>query len=112
MSLECSCPTCPLNVDIPKRKVATAWKHNFYCLAYTGQTHVPTREYERDELKNAGLGDKNAVLDIDFSQEEFKSHILDLLPRLKDAGGYRFLKGNVIYSYYLWHSRRKSTYWH
>ena len=27
----------------------------FYCLAYTGQTHVPTREYERDELKNAGL---------------------------------------------------------
>ena len=40
------------------------------------------------------------MLDIDASQEEFQSHILDLLPRLKDAGGYRFLKGNVIYSYY------------
>ena len=68
----------------------------FYCLAYTGQTHVPTREYERDELKNAGLGDKNALLDIDSSQEEFQSHILDLFPRLKDAGGYRFLKGNLF----------------
>ena len=45
--------------------------------------HVPTREYERDKLKNAGLGDKNAVLDIDVSQEEFQSHILNLFPHLQ-----------------------------
>ena len=36
-------------------------------------------------------------MDIDASQEVFQSHILDLFPHLKDAGGYRFLKGNVIF---------------
>ena len=62
--------------------------------------HMFQQENMRDEVKNVGLGDKNAVLDIDASQEEFQSQILNLFPRLKDAGGYRFLKGNVIYSYY------------
>ena len=61
--------------------------------------HIPTKIWE-GWTKNAGLGDKDTVLDIDASQDKFQRHILHLFPLLKDAGGYKFLKGNVIYSYY------------
>ena len=34
------------------------WKHHFVCLAYYGQTKVPTTEHEKSELFEAGLGEK------------------------------------------------------
>ena len=43
-----------------KRKCV--WKHKFMCLAYCGQSKLPSSEADRDELFEAGLGEK----DIEF----------------------------------------------
>ena len=64
----------------------------FHC---TGQSHIPASENEKDELRSAGLGSKDITLCIDANYEEFQAAILDTFPRLKDGGGYRFLKGNI-----------------
>ena len=42
----------------PKTLMKCAWRHKFYCLAYTDQDKFPTCEADKDELYRAGLGEK------------------------------------------------------
>ena len=70
-----------------------AWKHKFYCPAYVGQDHVPTTDTDKDELFQAGLGEKDIEFDsLDTIQEEFKEHIFASFPQLREGGGFRILK--------------------
>ena len=71
-----------------------AWRHNFVCLAYRGQDKIPTTDYQKEELYQAGLGEKEIIFEsLDLSQQEFKDLILKHYPRLKDGGGFQLLKG-------------------
>ena len=64
------------------------------CLAYTGQERIPTTEFDKEKLYQAGLGEKEVVFDdLDLSEEDFKEVILQAFPRLRAGGGFRFLKG-------------------
>lgn len=55
-----------------KAKASPVWKHPFICLASVDQTRIPTREYEKDELLEAGLGEKEiAFEDHHISADEF-----------------------------------------
>ena len=79
-----------------RRKVQKkyAWRHKFFCLAYTDQDKCPTYEADKDELYQAGLGEKEIVFeDVNISQEEFHDVILEHFPRLREGGGFRLLKG-------------------
>ena len=68
------------------------WKHKFYCLAYTGQDHVPTTDTDKEELFKAGLGEKDIEFEsLDITQEEFKEYIFASFPRLREGGGFRLL---------------------
>ena len=76
-----------------KVKEKAPWRHKFMCLGYTDQTKIPTTEFQKDELEDAGLGEKELCLDLDLSQEGFRDAILEVFPRLEAGGGFRFLKG-------------------
>ena len=55
----------------------SAWKHKFCCLAYKNQKRIPTTEAEKEELYQAGLGDKEISFDdLHISQQEFHDNIL------------------------------------
>ena len=70
------------------------WKHGFCCLAKITQNRSPTTESEREVLYRAGLGYKEIQFeDVYISQEEFQDVILEQYPRLRNGGGFRFLKG-------------------
>lgn len=76
-----------------KLKHAVSWKHKFYCLAYTGQDRIPTTDTDKEELFQAGLGEKEIEFEsLDITQEEFKEHIFGSFPRLREGGGFRLLK--------------------
>ena len=51
---------------------------------------------DKDELYRAGLGEKITFEDATVSQEEFHENILDNYPRLREGGGFWFLKGKII----------------
>ena len=69
------------------------WKHTFYCLAYVGQSHLPSSEAEKDDLFEAGLGEKEVEFDqLDISADEFKEILFEAFPQLRDAGGYQIWK--------------------
>lgn len=44
------------NKNNSSRKVA--WRHKFVCLAYRDQEKVPIADYEKEELRQAELGEK------------------------------------------------------
>lgn len=70
------------------------WRHKFFCLAFKDQERIPTTEGEKEELYRAGLGEKEITFeDVEMGREEFHESILDAFPRLKEGGGFRFLKG-------------------
>ena len=76
-----------------KKKSKPAWKHRFVCLAYYGQSKVPTTGWEKDELYEAGLGER----EIEFSQinvtaSEFRDILLKQFPKLEDGGGYQLCR--------------------
>ena len=81
------------NLRPPKRQ-KVAWKHKFYCLASAEATQVPLKEYYKDALFKAGLGEKEIEFNnLDASPEEFREVInLNAYPKLRDGGGYQFLK--------------------
>ena len=75
-----------------KKKQKAEWKHKFYCLAYTSQ-NVPVKEAEKDELFSAGLGEKEIEFkNLHATAQEFRDTLYEAFPRLKDGGGYQFLK--------------------
>lgn len=65
----------------------------FFCLAYVGQSWVPTTEVENDKLFEAGLGKKEIEFDrLDGTAEEFKEVLLESFAQLRDAHGYQLCK--------------------
>lgn len=77
-----------------KKKKQVAWRHKFFCLAYKDQEKIPTTDMEKEELYQAGLGEKVVEFEtLNLSQSQFRSIIIDNFPRLKDGGGFQFLKG-------------------
>lgn len=74
-----------------RRKIV--WKHKFFCLAYVGQSQLPITEKDKNELFEAGLGEKEIEFEqLDVSPEQFRKIIVDSFPQLEDAGGYQFYK--------------------
>lgn len=72
----------------------SAWKHRFVCLAFCGQCRIPTSDFEKDQLLEAGLGEKEVeFVSLDMAFDEVKDVLFDVFPRLKDGGGFQFLKG-------------------
>ena len=76
-----------------KKSKKSAWRHKFVCLARTGQTRIPLKESEKDELFSAGLGEKEIEFPrLEATADEFREILYEAFPRLKDGGGYQFLK--------------------
>ena len=70
-----------------------AWRHRFVCLAFTVQDRIPTTDADKEELYQAGLGEKEIQFEsLNISQVEFTEHIYTHFPRLKDGGGFQLLK--------------------
>ena len=77
----------------PAKRQKVVWKHKFYCLASVDSTQVPLKEYYKDALFRAGLREKDIQFhNLDASPEEFREVIFDAYPKLKEGGGYQFLK--------------------
>ena len=79
------------------KKKKGVWKHKFYCLAYVGQSHVPTTEAEKDELFEAGLGEKEGEFSqMDMSADEFKEIVFEAFPKMlgdtRSANVYQILE--------------------
>ena len=63
------------------------------CLAYCEQSRLPTSEAARDELFEAGLGEKEIIFsDVNCSAEQFQNTLFRSFPQLRDGGGYQLLK--------------------
>lgn len=81
-----------------KRKKSEAtkkiqWKHKFVCLAYREQTRIPTTDVEKDDLLQAGLGEKEVKFyDVDMNAEQFREVLFEHFPRLRHAGGFQLCK--------------------
>ena len=74
------------------KKKKGAWKHKFFCLAYVGQARIPTSESEKDDLFDAGLGEKDVEFEqLDISPDEFKE-VIFVFPKLRAAGGFQLCK--------------------
>ena len=77
-----------------KTEKRTAWRHKFVCLAYKDQERIPTVDADKEELYQAGLGEKEVAFEtLDISQVEFRNLLLEHFPRLKEGGGFQLLKG-------------------
>jgi hypothetical protein len=51
-------------------------------------------DFEKDQLLEAGLGEKEVELfALDMTFEEVKEVLVEEFPHLKDGGGFQFLKG-------------------
>ena len=71
----------------------SVWKHRFVCLAYYGQTKVPTTEHERSELFEAGLGEKEVKFnELDISATQFRDILHSAFPKLANSGGFHLYK--------------------
>ena len=63
------------------------------CLVYCGQSRLPTSETDRNDLFEAGLGEKEIEFDdLNCSSSQFREEIYTAFPPLREAGGYQFLK--------------------
>ncbi len=70
------------------------WRHKFVCLAYKDQARIPTTDADKEELYQAGLGEKKiAFEELEMSQSGFKELLLMHFPRLEEGGGFQLLKG-------------------
>ena len=53
---------------------------------------IPTTDRDKDTLLEAGLRECKVVIpDVECSAEEFRQVLLEVFPKLSDAGGYLFL---------------------
>lgn len=76
-----------------KAKKGTTWKHRFVCLAYRDQYRIPTTDTDKDDLLKAGLGEKVVEFeDLDMDANSYRELILEAYPKLRNAGGFMFLK--------------------
>ena len=76
-----------------KKAKKFAWKHRFVCLAYCDQHKIPTTDVEKDDLLEAGLGEKVVEFpSLDATAEEFREVLYDVFPKLKEGGGYQLCR--------------------
>ena len=69
------------------------WKHRFVCLAYCDQCKIPTTDVEKDDLLQAGLGEKEVEFaSLDLDADEFRKVLYRSYPQLENAGGFQFFK--------------------
>ena len=69
------------------------WKHRFVCLAYCDQYKIPTTDVEKDDLLQAGLGEKEIEFEsLDLDADEFRKVLFNVYPQLETAGGFQFFK--------------------
>ena len=76
-----------------KKAKKCAWKHRFVCLARHDQMRIPTTENEKDNLFEAGLGEKCiefASLDVDG--EQFRDILYSSFPKLPKGGGFQLCR--------------------
>ena len=78
-----------------KRKCTkAAWQDKFVCLAYQDQEKIPETDFEKEELYQAGLGEKTIEFEsMNMSSKEFKDHLVKSFPKLDHCGGFQLLKG-------------------
>ena len=69
---------------------AQVWSHNFPYLASRYSQQVPGRQ-EKDELKEAGLGEQNVNIGLKASAGELHEKLISVYPKLEGAGGYELL---------------------
>ena len=70
-----------------------AWRHRFVCLGYREQDRIPTTDFDKDELFQAGLGEKEISFpSLEIDATSFKELILSTFPKLRDGGGFQLLK--------------------
>ena len=70
-----------------------SWTTRFVCLSLTTDDKVPCNAAMKETLLEAGLGEKILCIpNISCSKEEFNKIVLDTFPKLKQAGGYEFLR--------------------
>lgn len=76
-----------------KRPKKIMWKYRFFCLAWRNQQKIPTMDIEKDNLLEAGLGEKVVEFtSLEISGEEFKDILLCEFPKLRDGGGFELCK--------------------
>ena len=81
-----------------KNTIKVAWHHKFVCLAFRNQERVPVTDYEKEELRQAGLGETLIVFDtLEMTQKQFKDHLIKSFPQLSDCGGFQLLKCMFMY---------------
>lgn len=69
------------------------WKHRFVCLAYCDQYKIPTTDVEKEDLLQAGLGEKEVeFVSLDLDADEFRKVLYRAYPQLENAGGFQFFK--------------------
>lgn len=67
------------------------WQHAFVCLSQVGQ-FIPPDTADRVRLVQAGLGERRVSCSLESSAEALHQELLSAFPRLRDGGGYEFLK--------------------
>lgn len=74
-------------------KSSSTWKHKFVCLALSDQQCIPTTDSEKDDLLEAGLGEKEIQFDdLNIDADEFRDLIYKHYPKLKEGSGFQFFK--------------------
>ena len=79
---------------VPKRgKKRVSWTQKFICLASKDRRRVPGSIGEKEELIEAGLGEKSVFIpDVECSAQEFKETLITEFPKLADAGGFELMR--------------------
>ena len=76
-----------------RHKLSTSWTHTFVCLAGCNSCKVPGTVWERELLREAGLGEKKILFpDSECSAEDYKQELCDSYPRLLDSGGFELMR--------------------
>lgn len=75
-------------------KVKETWTHEFFCLADSGCSSVPSRAV-KFQLQSAGLGRKKIIFGWKDNPFTFKAKLEEIFPRLVDGGGFEILRSGV-----------------
>ena len=76
-----------------KKAKKCAWKHRFVCLAWRDQQRIPTTDTEKDDLLEAGLGEKVVFFPShEATGEELKEILYSEFPKLREGGGFQLCK--------------------
>ena len=76
-----------------KKPKKCAWKHRFVCLAMQDQQKILTTDIEKDDLLEAGLGEKVIEFpSLDATGEDFKEVLYSKFPKLREGGGFQLCR--------------------